>query len=79
MVAGLVFMDRPGTITPLRNSLTCYPNDVWLYILAARWRRLEQELPLERRCAEVGDDLVAARLARALVHLAFFEGRSWAS
>ncbi len=54
--------------------LRWYPNDVWRYLLLAQWR-IEQVEAFPGRCAEAGDELgsrlVAARLVRELMHLAF--------
>ncbi len=81
VVAGPVFADQVG-LTELRERLRWYPHDVWLHVLAAGWRRLAQELPLVGRAGDLEDDLgsrlVAARLCRDLVHLAFLLERRWA-
>ena len=81
VVAGPVFVDQVG-LKELRERLRWYPHDVWLHVLAAGWRRLAQELPLVGRAGDLGDDLgsrlVAARLCRDLVHLAFLLERRWA-
>ena len=70
---GEVFHDGPGELTRARAALAWYPRDVWLYLLACQWRRIEQEEPFPGRCAEAGDDLgsavVTARLARDLMRL----------
>jgi hypothetical protein len=70
---GEVFHDGPGELTRAREALAWYPRDVWLYLLACQWQRIEQEEPFPGRCAEAGDDLgsvvVTARLARDLVRL----------
>lgn len=81
VTAGPVFVDTPGRITAVRERLAWYPHDVWLYVLASGWRRIAQELPFVGRTAERGDDLgsrvVAARLARDLMHLCFLVERTW--
>jgi hypothetical protein len=73
VTAGGVFHDGLGELTPLRESLAWYPDEVWLWVLACQWRRLDQEEPFVGRAAEVGDDLgsrlVAARLVRDLMRL----------
>jgi hypothetical protein len=72
---GPVFHDGLGELEPLRASLAWYPRDVWLWLLAAQWRRLDQEEPFVGRTAEVGDELgsrvLAARLARDVMRLCF--------
>jgi hypothetical protein len=70
---GEVFHDGPGELSRARDTMAWYPRDVWLYLLACQWRRIEQEEAFPGRCAEAGDDLgsalVTARLARDLMRL----------
>jgi hypothetical protein len=79
--AGAVFRDEPGELTRARGDLAWYPRDVWLYLLACQWRRIEQEEAFPGRCAEVGDDLgsaiVTARLARDLMRLCLLMHRRY--
>jgi len=81
VVAGPLFADGPGEISAARRALEWYPDDVWRYVLACDWIRLAQELPLLGRATDVGDELgarvVAARLARVVMHLAFLLERRW--
>jgi len=82
LTAGRVFHDGLGELVPLRARLAAYPHDVWLYLLAAQWRRIGQEEAFVGRCGQVGDDLgsrlVAARLVRDLMHLCFLMARRYA-
>jgi hypothetical protein len=82
VTAGPVFVDDVGRITDIRASLTWYPRDVWLYVLATDWVRLGQELPFIGRAGSRGDDLgsrvITARLARVSMHLGFMLDRRWA-
>jgi hypothetical protein len=70
-----VWHDEPGELSRARTSLSWYPDQLWRYVLRAQWRRIEQEEAFPGRCAEVGDELgsrvVAARLVREIMHLAF--------
>lgn len=82
VTAGRVFHDGLGQLAPLRDALNYYPDDVWLALLAAQWRRIDQEEPFMARCGDVGDDigsrLVAARQAREIMRLCFLiERRYW--
>lgn len=81
VTAGPVFVDLPGELTAVRAALAWYPDDVWRYVVAADWIRLEQELPLMGRAAVAGDALgsrvIAARLAQVVMHLAFLIERRW--
>jgi hypothetical protein len=69
-------------LAPVRERLAWYPDDVWRWLLACQWRRLDQEEPFVGRTAEVGDEVgsrvVTARLVRDLVRLAFLQERRYA-
>jgi Domain of unknown function (DUF4037) len=82
LTGGAVFHDDAGELTAVREALTWYPDEVWLWLLACQWRRVEQEEALVGRTAEVGDDLgsrvVAARLVRDLMRLTFLLERRYA-
>lgn len=79
---GEVFRDDTGEITALRAVLAYFPPEVWLYMLASQWQKISQEEAFVGRTAETGDELgsrlVAARLVRELMRLAFLmERRYW--
>ena len=80
--AGRVLHDGDGELTAVREALSWYPDDVWRWLLACQWRRLDQEEPFVGRTAEVGDELgsriVAGRLARDLVRLCLLIDRRYA-
>lgn len=80
--AGQVYHDGLHELIPLRAKFAYYPHDVWLYRLAAQWTRLAQEEAFMGRCGDVGDELgshlVAARLVRELMRLAFLLERKYA-
>ncbi len=79
---GAVFHDGLGELEPLRQALDWYPKEVWIWLLACQWRRIDQEEPFVGRTAEVGDELgsrvVAARLARDLIRLCLLIERRYA-
>jgi Domain of unknown function (DUF4037) len=82
LTAGAVFHDGLGELEPVRRALAWYPDDVWLWLLACQWRRIDQEEPFVGRAAEVGDELgsrvIAARLVRDLVRMCFLLERRYA-
>jgi hypothetical protein len=82
LTSGHVFHDGLGQLEPIRARLCYYPDDVWLYLLAAQWRRIAQEEAFMGRCGQVGDDLgsrlVAARLVHDLMRLCFLMARRYA-
>ena len=82
VTAGGVFHDGLGELVPAREALAWYPNDVWLWLIACQWRRIDQEEPFVGRTAEVGDELgsriVAAHLVRDVVRMCFLQERRYA-
>ena len=66
----------------MRKTLAWYPDDVWLWLLACQWRRLDQEEAFVGRTAEVGDKLgsriLTARIVRDLMRLCFLLERRYA-
>ena len=81
VTAGAVYRDDGGELAQLRGRLSWYPEQVWVWMLAAQWRRVAQEEAFVGRTAEVGDDLgsqlVAARLCRELMPLWFLFARTY--
>lgn len=82
LTAGAVFHDDDGALTALRERLAWFPRDVWLYKLASQWRRIAEEQAFVGRAGVVGDELgsriIAARLARDAMRLAFLVERRYA-
>lgn len=81
VTAGPLFAETSDGLGSARRALAWYPDDVWRYVLACDWMRIDQELPLMGRAADVGDDIgsriIAARLAHQVMHLAFLLERRW--
>lgn len=81
LTSGGVFHDEIGLVT-LRDNLAFYPNDVWLYMMAAGWQRISQEEHLIGRAGTAGDDLgsriIAGRLVSDIMHLTFLQARKYA-
>jgi len=82
VTAGAIYHDGLGQLEPLRQRLSYYPHDVWVYRLAAQWQRISQEEAFVGRCGDVGDELgsriLAARLVRDVVRLCFLLERRYA-
>lgn len=81
VVGGAVYADPIGELRQVRQALSWYPHDVWLWLLASQWRRIGQEEAFVGRAAEVGDELgsrlVAARQVHELMRLAFLQARAY--
>ncbi len=79
---GDVFHDGPGELVPAQEALAWYPDNVWLWLLACQWRRIDQKEPFVGRTAEVGDEvgsrIVAARIVRDVVRMCFLQERRYA-
>lgn len=77
--SGAVYRDDTGLLTEAREAIHWYPHDIWLYLLAAQWLRIDQEAPFMGRCGEVGDELgsrvIAARLVRDVMRLGYLMER----
>ncbi len=81
ITAGRVFRDEVG-LEDVRKRFAYYPRDVWLYLLASAWTRIEQEEHLMGRAGFVGDEigssLIGSRLVRDLMQLCFLMEKRYA-
>lgn len=68
VTAGRVFVDGLGQLIPLRQKFSCFPRDVWLYLLSCQWSRIGQEDHFVGRTGIRGDDIGSRLLAGRLVH-----------
>jgi hypothetical protein len=82
IVSGRIFHDGLGQLQSILGKLSYYPNDVWLYLLSAQWRRIAQEEPFMGRCGQVGDELgsrvVSSRLVYDIMKLCFLMEKQYA-
>lgn len=80
--AGRVFHDGLCQLDAARRQLKWYPQDIWLYLMANQWRRIDQEEPFVGRCGDVGDELgsqvVASRQVTEIMRLCFLIEKSHA-
>jgi hypothetical protein len=80
--AGAVFHDGDGRLGAVRQRLSYFPDEVWRYKLACQWARIAEEQAFVGRTGSVGDDLgsrvIAARLVRDVMRLAFLLERTYA-
>jgi hypothetical protein len=81
IATGAVFHDDVD-LNEARARFAWYPQDVWLYLLAAAWSRIGQEEHLMGRAGmvadEVGSALIGARLVRDIMHLCFLMEKAYA-
>lgn len=82
VTAGQVYHDGLGDLETIRQKLSYYPKDVRLYMLAAQWTRISQEIAFMGRAGDVGDELgsqvIVARLVRDIMNLCFLMERRYA-
>jgi hypothetical protein len=82
IVAGGVWQNDLGELERIRAQFAYFPHDLWLYLLAAGWARIAQEDAFIGRTREVNDEagsrIIAARLVRDLMMLAFLMERVYA-
>jgi hypothetical protein len=81
LTTGAVFHDDLN-LEAMRANFAWYPHDVWLYLLASAWARIGQEEHLMGRAGLAGDELgsalIASRLVRDVMRLAFLMERVYA-
>jgi hypothetical protein len=80
--SGRVFHDQPRRLSSIRESLDYYPHDLWLYLMAVAWRRVDQEEPFMGRAGDAGDELgsrlIAARQINNVIRLCFLMEKEYA-
>lgn len=81
ITAGRIFHDQIE-VEKTRTIFNYYPHEVWLYLLAAQWSRIEQEEHLMGRAGIVGDEIgsaiIASRLVRDMMRLCFLMEKRYA-
>lgn len=79
---GAVHYDSTGELTVQRARFAYYPHDIWLYLLACGWQRIEQEEHLMPRAGFAGDELgsaiIGSRLVRDIMSLCFLMEKVYA-
>ena len=79
---GQIYHDGLNRLFTLQKRFNWYPHDLWLYLMACQWQRIDQEEPFMGRTGSVGDvlgsRLIAARLIRDIMLLAFLIEKQYA-
>ncbi len=82
VTAGEVFHDGLQTLGTARARFAYYPQDIWKVRLAAQWQRISEEEAFVGRTGDLGDEvgswLIASRLVRDIMKLAFLYARHYA-
>jgi hypothetical protein len=81
VVSGAIFQDDIGLQVQC-DRFQYYPHGIWLYLMAAGWKRIGQEEHLMGRAGiagdEIGSALIASRLVRDLMRLCFLMEKQYA-
>jgi hypothetical protein len=81
LTSGEVFYDSLGELEKVREKFRYYPRDVWLYILAAQWKKFSQHEAFVGRAGEVGDELgsrlIASEIVNEIIGLCFLMERRY--
>ena len=79
--SGKLFVDDLG-LSGIRKSLSFYPKDVKLYLIASQWALLSEEQAFVKRCGdrsdEIGSRLICARMIERLLRLCFLYENTYA-
>jgi hypothetical protein len=82
LTSGAVHHDGIGDLTHIRAALAWYPDEIWLYLMAAQWLRIGEEEHLMGRAGYAGDELgaalIGARLVQDMMRLCFLIERHYA-
>lgn len=82
VTGGKVYYDGLNELNNIRQKLSYYPHEIWLYLLSAQWDKIAQEEAFVGRCGEAGDELgsaiVASRIVRNLMKLCFLMEKQYA-
>jgi len=80
--SGKIFHDGLSVLQEIKDKVKWYPDDIWYYIMACQWVRIDQEEPFMARCGAVGDELgsrvVAARQVKEIMGLCFYMEKQYA-
>jgi hypothetical protein len=81
LTSGAVYHDEIG-LEQIRSRFAFYPQDVWLYLLAAGWSQIGEAEHLMPRAGYVGDEIgsaqLGAQLVRSIMQLCFLMERRYA-
>ena len=81
LTAGRIFVDLLN-VEMIRNMLTYYPKDVWLYLIASQWAIIAEEQAFVKRCSdcddELGSNIVCMRIIERIMRLCFLYSKKYA-
>ncbi|GMA60444.1 DUF4037 domain-containing protein [Alicyclobacillus fastidiosus] len=80
-ISGAVFRDDIGELQEMRNQLSWYPIDVWLWMMASQWHLIGNIQHFIGRTAEASDvrgsSLISFRLVHLIMELSFLQERRY--
>jgi hypothetical protein len=81
VTGGAIWRDDSGGLSRVRAAVRWYSTDLWRYVVASQWQRIDEEEPFVGRTsevnAEVGSRIVAVRQLREIMHLCFLLERQY--
>jgi hypothetical protein len=82
VTSGLVFCDDSGELARVRAALAWYPDNIWMWMMASAWNRIQDKESFVGRTAELRDELgsrlLATHIAHDVVRLCFLQERQYA-
>ena len=82
ITAGKVFRDDSGELTAFREKFAWFPQQVWLYKIAAQWGKIAEERAYVGRADSVNDtigaSIIAVRMAENIMRLAMLTEKVYA-
>jgi hypothetical protein len=65
----------------IKQKLEYYPNDIWYYLMACEWNKINVEEAFVGRCGDVNDDigsrLIASRIIQSIMTICFFQEKNY--
>lgn len=81
--SGPIYHDGLGSLSERRTKFHWYPHDLWLYLMANQWQRIDQQEAFVGRTGQVGDDLgsrlITSGLIRDMMSLGMLMAKQYSS
>jgi hypothetical protein len=81
ITGGQMFRDDVG-VEEMRSRFAYYPDDVWIYMMRIQWGKILDELQMQARNGEAGDEVgaqvIAARNVHKIMLMGFLMERTYA-
>jgi hypothetical protein len=82
IISGKIFVDKLNELEKIRETISYYPNHIWIYKMATEWGKIAQIEAFTGRCGHVGDELgsslIAARIVKHIMNLCYMMEKKYA-